>query len=271
MNWLNAVGDYIREHKSKIAFGAGVVLTGATTVLAVNATPKAMGSIEEKTAEKGSELTVWEKVKASWKHYILPTATEILGLTCLFYGKSIDMKATGTALALADASQKLLKTYTEKVVEEIGEKKEEEVRHAAVEERARKDFATYKPRPSEDASLLDGDSWYYYPYIGKKFISSKIKIKAAENVINEKINEDDYAALDDFFWEICDSSPVPINKELFSDYGETHGFGSEDGLIEVRTDDNPIKIIIGGNETSALVIKFINKKTWTEVYPELIV
>lgn len=270
MSWLSAIGDYISDHKSEIAFGAGIIFTGATTVLAVNATPKAMDSIKEQTIVEGRELTFWEKVKVSWKHYILPAATEAIGLTCLFYGKTVDVKATGAALAIADASQKLLKTYTEKVVEEIGEKKEETVRRAAYEERAKEDFAVYKPRPSEDASLLNGDSWFYYPWVGKKFISSKLKIKAAENVINEKINEDDYVALDDFFYEISDSSPISINKELFSDYGETHGFMSGNGLIEVKIEDNPIKIMIGSNESSALVIKFINKKTWTEVYPELI-
>lgn len=263
MSVLSAIGDYISDHKSEIAFGAGVVLTGATTVLAVNATPKAMDAIKEKTEEKGEELTFWEKVKTGWKHYILPAATEVLGLTCLFYGKSIDMKATGAALALADASQKLLRTYTEKVVEEIGEKKEEEIRRSAAEDCAKEDFATYKVRPSEDTVLINGDSWYYSDFLGKKFISSKTKIDAAVNVVNSKLNSGEDVALDDFFGEIYDASTVPINHELFSGYGDSHGFVSEKGLIDVKT--NPTKIVVNGVETPAFTMWFVYQKTWSTI------
>ena len=269
MSVLSAIGDYISDHKSEIAFGAGVVLTGATTVLAVNATPKALKLMEDKQYEKGSSLTVWEKVKASWKCYILPAATEVLGLTCLFYGKSVDMKATGAALALADASQKLLKTYTEKVVEEIGEKKEEKIQKAVIEERVKEDVSMYRTRPSEDKTLINGDSWYFYPYTGKKFISSQAKMDAAINVVNAKINEGDDAALDDFFGAIYDSSPVPINHELFSDYGDINGFPAANGLINYKCD--LIKIRVNGVETPAFAMSFVDDKTWCTVYPTLIV
>lgn len=268
MSVLSAIGDYISDHKSEIAFGAGVVLTGATTVLAVNATPKAMDAIKEKTEEKGEELTFWEKVKTGWKHYILPAATEVLGLTCLFYGKTVDMKATGAALALADASQKLLRTYTEKVIEEIGEKKEEKIRHEVVEERAKEESVTI--RSTEECCLMDGDAWYYDPLFGKKFISSDVKINAALNVLNEKMLSDDSASLNDFFDEIYTRTRVPINHDLMCDFGDAYGFTIDHGLVDIKYEMLDCGIRVNGVKTPAFAIIFTSKNTGQSVFPELL-
>ncbi len=270
MSWLESVGNFIDDHKSGIAFGAGVIFTGATTVLAVKATPKAIDAIKEKQEEKGQELTFWEKVKVSWKHYIWPAATEVVGVTCLFFGKSIDIKATNAALAAADISQNLLRTYGRKVVEEIGEKKEEEIRKAVVAERE-KDIRPVTIRPTEECCLMDGDSWYFDPLFGKKFISSDVKIKAALNALNHKILYDDSASYNDFFDEIYASTPVPINKELFCDLGDTLGFVSGDGILDIEYDTLDLGIRINGVKTPAFAIRFVNKDTGRTKFPESII
>ena len=241
MNLINVVGGFMKEHKSEIAFGAGVVLTGTTTVLAVGATPKALKLIEDKQYEKGSALTFWEKVKASWKCYILPVTTEVLGLTCLFYGKSVDMKATGAALALADTSQKLLKTYTEKVVEEIGEKKEAEVRKAAIEERAKAEEPIILG--SEECCLMDGDGWFYDPL---------------------------FACLNDFFDEIYSHTRVPINHDLMCDFGDAYGFDIENGLIDIQYEPLDCGIRVNGVKTPAFAITFVRKTTGQTIFPKLL-
>ena len=269
MSLLNAVGDYIREHKSEIAFGAGVLLTGATTVLAVKQTPQAMESINEESRRKGRDLSFWEKVKVSWKYYIFPTATEVLGLTCLFYGKSIDMKAPGAALAFADASQKLLKTYTEKVVEEIGEEKEEHIRRAVVAEKAKEDHAVITG--SEDCCLMDGDAWYYDPLFGKKFISSDLKIKSAINVVNHQLLTNDYATYNDFYDEIRTLTPVSVNNDLVCDFGDAFGFKIGNGLVDVEYEPLDLGIRVNGVKTPAFSIRFINKESGSTRFPELVV
>lgn len=268
MNLINVVCGFLKEHKSEIAFGAGVVLTGTTTVLAVGATPKAMDSIKEETAKQGRELSVWEKVKASWKHYILPVTTEVLGLTCLFYGKSVDMKATGAAIALADTSQKLLKTYSEKVVEEIGEKKEAEVRKAVIEERAKAEEPIILG--SEECCLMDGDGWFYDPLFGKKFISSDVKIKAALNAFNEKMLSEDSACLNDFFDEIYSHTRVPVNHDLMCDFGDAYGFDIENGLIDIQYEPLDCGIRVNGVKTPAFAITFVRKTTGQSIFPKLL-
>ena len=269
MSIFETVGGFLDDHKSEIAFGAGVLLTGATTLLAVKQTPKAMESIKEESRRKGRDLRFFEKAKVSWKHYILPAATEVLGLTCLFLGKRIDLKATGAALALADSSQKLLKTYTEKVVEEIGEKKEEEIRQATVKERTKESPEVVVG--SEDCCLFDGDAWYYDPLFGKKFISSDIKIKSAINVVNHLLLTNDNASYNDFYDEIKNLTPVSVNQELLCDFGDAYGFNVADGLLDVVYEPLDVGIRVNGVKTPAFAIRFVNKESGRTRFPELVI
>ena len=264
------VGDFFKDHKSEIAFGAGVLLTGATTVLAVKQTPQAMESINEESRRKGRDLSFWEKVKTSWKHYILPAATEVLGLTCLFASKSMDLKEISAGVILADVSQKFIKTYGEKVVEEIGESKEAEIRQAAVTERAKEDMKNVISG-SEECCLMDGDAWYYDPLFGKKFISSDVKIKSAVNVVNHMLLTNDYASYNDFYEEIRALTPVPINNDLLCDFGDAYGFNIAGGLLDIQYEPLDLGIKVNGVRTPAFSIKFVSKESGQTKFPELVI
>lgn len=269
MKAFDNVVDYLDDHKSVIAFGAGIILTGLTTILAVKQTPKAMEDIKEEERRKGRFLTPFEKVKASWKRYLAPAATEILGISCLIFGKNIDLKATGAAIAMTEASQKLLKTYSEKVVEEIGEEKEERIRQAVVAEKAKEDHTVIAG--SEDCCLLDGDAWYYDPLFGKKFISSDLKIKSAINVVNHQLLANDYATYNDFYDEIRTLTPVSVNNDLVCDFGDAFGFKIGNGLVDVEYEPLDLGIRVNGVKTPAFSIRFINKESGSTRFPELVV
>lgn len=270
MSVLSVVGDFIDDHKSEIAFGAGVIFTGATTVLAVQATPKALKAIEKAEEEKGAPLTRWEKVKCCWKHYIAPVCTEIAGVTCLLFGKTIDVKATKAAVFVADASQKMLRTYSEKVAEEIGEKEEEKIRKEAVVENSKR-YSNTKVLGSEDCSLLDGDAWYFDTMFGKKFVSSDTKIQAALNVVNARINEGDDASYNDFFEEIYNLTPVPANKDLmYGDVCDVFGFRSEDGLVGIDFEQRMEGLEVNGQRVPAYNIIFTYKQSCRTRFPSFI-
>lgn len=267
MSVFETIGDFLDDHKSEIAFGLGIVLTGATTVFAVKATPKAISSISEEEVKRGRELTKWEKVKVGWKHYIVPIATESLGLACLFFGKNVDLKATNAAMVAAEASQKLLKTYSGKVIEEIGEKKEEEIRKAVVSDQTKRVPII---KGSEDAYVMDGDSWFYDPLFGKKFVSSEIKIRSALNAFNEKMIADDSASYNDFFDEIYNLSPVPVNHDLLCDFGDAFGYTSSEGLVDIEFDALDGGVKVNGMKTPAFAIRFVSKNSGRTRFPELV-
>lgn len=269
MNVFNTIGNFLDDHKSELSFGTGLAFTGAATVLAVKATPKAMASIEEEKRRKGRELTFFEKAKVSWKHYIVPAVAEALGVVCLVYGKKMDLKQTANALSFAGTSQKLLKTYSEKMIEQIGEKKEEEIRKAVIDERIKEDKIAISG--SEDCCLMDGDAWYYDPLFGKKFISSDIKIKSAVNVVNHLMLTNDNASYNDFYDEIRTLTPVSVNQDLLCDFGDAYGFNIADGLLDIEYEPLDLGIKVNGVKTPAFAIRFVSKESGKTRFPELII
>lgn len=259
-----SVLDFLDEHKSEIAFGAGLILTGAATVLSVKATPKAMEDICAAEKELDEPLTKWGKVKACWKRYILPVATEIAGVTCLCFGKSIDMKNVAMSTAAADVSQKLLTEYGRKVAEEIGEKKNNEIKKGVLADRAKH----VEVRGSEDCSLMDGDSWFNFPIFNKRCVSNRVDMGAALNYVNGRLNSGEPVSYNDFFEKIIDSKRVPINEDLLCDAGDILGFDPDSGLVDIEFE--PQEIYINGMKTVAYTIIFTYERTGNVRYPELI-
>lgn len=260
---MNAVLSFIGKHRSQIAFGAGLVLTGTSTVLAVKATPGATDDIRAKEKELGRKLSGWEKFKLCWKRYLLPAGTEVLGVACLIAGHNVDLSNTAAAMAAVEVKDRFIKQYEKAIVEEIGEERNADIKKEVVKEQA-KSFA----KGSEDCSLMEGDCWYLDPFFGKRFISSDVKMQAAVNQVNEQFNLGEDVTLNDFFSYICDSTPVTINKELFCDAGEMLGFESSGGLLEITYETQDIWV--GGVKTIARVPLYGYRNRTGIRYPDLL-
>ena len=132
----------VSQHSPEILTGIGIVGMITTTVLAVKATPKALTLIEEKKEElelyPGDKLTPVETVKVTWKCYIPAAVTGATSVACLIGTSSVNLRRN-TALATAyNLSATALTEYKEKVIESIGEKKEQTIRDKVAEERVKK-------------------------------------------------------------------------------------------------------------------------------------
>ena len=144
------------KHSPEILTGIGIAGMITTTVMAVKATPKALVLIErekkrvnheilEEAKKSGCEecnqisrLEPLEVIKITWKCYIPAGITCFVSMACLIGASSVNLRRN-SALAMAyTLSESTLRDYQKKVVETIGEKKEQTVRDAVAKEHVEK-------------------------------------------------------------------------------------------------------------------------------------
>lgn len=201
IKFFNGVGASVSKNSPAILIGLAVVSGGTAVALAVKATPKALKRIEDKKQELDvDKLTPLETVKTTWTCYV-PTATAFAFATaCAIGSQSIHAKRNAALATAYKISETALTEYREKVIETIGEKKEQQVRDKVAQEQINKtDFV-----PDEVTATGYGTSLFLDPLTKRYFISDKQVILAAENRLNKKMMQTicGTTALNDFFVEI---------------------------------------------------------------------
>lgn len=143
MSIFDSIKDKIKKHDTSILTGVGLVdglVVGGYLWYKTGA--KVNDLIKEKEQEKGSALTFKEKVKCSWKMFLIPAANTVLSATAIILSDKISAKryaSLGIAYSLTEAT---LQKYQEKVVQEVGEKKATEIKSSAVSEVAKDNMKT---------------------------------------------------------------------------------------------------------------------------------
>lgn len=188
------------KHSPEILTGVGIAGMVTTTVLAVKATPQALMLIEDARFEKHDDLDVKETVKVCWKCYIPAAVTGAVSIGCLVGASAVSVKrnaALATAYALSETA---LAEYREKVVETIGEKKEQGVRDKVAKQQIEKQPVV----KSEIIVTGKGDSLCFDPLSARYFTSDIEFIKKAENKLNKRMIHDigGYISINDFYDEL---------------------------------------------------------------------
>lgn len=189
----------VSKHSPEILMGIGIAGMLTTTILAVRATPKALRLIDEKKEElETDKLTPVDTVKTCWKCYIPAAVSGSLSVACLISANSVNARrnaALATAYALSETA---LKEYQEKVVETIGEKKEQVVHDAIA-----KDKVTKNPVSTSEVIITEkGNTLCYDTVSGRYFKSDIEKLKKAANELNFRLRDEMYVSVNDFYYEI---------------------------------------------------------------------
>lgn len=193
------ISTMFRKHSPEILTGIGIAGMVTATVLAVKVTPKAITLIEEKKNNENAEkLTPVDIVKTAYTCYIPVAVTSIASITCLIGASSINYKRNVALAAACTISETAFKEYRQKVVETIGEKKEQTVRDAVAKEKIDK----YPVVSKEVIITGNGDSLCFDAISGRYFRSNIDKLRRAEIEINKQIFNDMYMSLNDFYYEI---------------------------------------------------------------------
>lgn len=231
----------ISKHSPEILTGIGIAGMITTTFLAVRATPKALELIEEKKDElnnkqieerldKNGDLRDYKEItklkfpdlfKATWKCYVPAAVTSVASIACLVGASSVHIKRNAVLATAYQLSETALTEYKEKVIETIGEKKEEVIR-----DKVNKDRIEKNPVSKNNVIITDKGNTLCYDHMSGRYFKSDIdKINKAVNVINNRILHDFYASLNDLYSELG----------LYTvSLGDKLGWNSDMGLIEVE-------------------------------------
>jgi hypothetical protein len=227
MNKLNMakiikdVQKTVTAHSPEILTGIGVAGTLITTVLAVKATPKALKLIEaEKKARNVDKLSALDTVKVAWKHYVPAAVTCVTSIACIVGASSVSVRRNAALAAAYKVTETALTEYKDKVVEVVGEKKEQAIRDAID-----KDHVEKNPVSKSEVIITDKGNTLCMDYLSGRYFKSDIdKIKAAVNVINRRMVVDMYVSLNEFYDELgLDHTRL----------GDELGWKLEKGLLDV--------------------------------------
>ena len=120
-NLLSKSKLFLKKNTSTILTCVGATGVIATTVMAVQATPKALTLIKEEETIKGGDLTKLEKVKVAGPTYIPAAVTGVATIACIFGANVLNKRYQASlisAYALLDTS---FKDYKRKLKELYGQ------------------------------------------------------------------------------------------------------------------------------------------------------
>lgn len=229
------------KRSPEILTGIGIAGMITTTILAVRATPKALKLIEEKKKQEQTEkLTPIETVKVAWKPYIPAVVTCISSVACLVGSSSVSARRNAALYSAYKLSETALMEYKDKVIETIGEKKEQVIKDKIIDEKL-------KNNPVSNSNVIitnKGTSQCFDPLSGRYFESDIELIKKAINKLNEMLLHDmfGYVSLNDFYDELGLDH---------IDLGDDLGWNIQKGLIDID-----LRAKIADNGKPCIVLDF---------------
>lgn len=186
----------MKKHSPEILMGIGIAGMVTTTVMAVRATPKALRMIEEKTEDV--PMTPIEKVKTVWPCYIPAAIVGMASIGCLICSNSVNARRNAALATAYTLTESTLKEYQEKVIEEIGEKRESGIRDAIAKDRLDKN-----PVANNTVIITDSGNTMCFDVLSGRYFRSDIdKIKKTVNELNRRMCSENYISLNEFYYEL---------------------------------------------------------------------
>jgi hypothetical protein len=202
------IGAIVRRAQKATADNAPTILTAlgvtgliTTAVLTGKASFKAaevMAVNHHKLVDDEFEpLPDFEKAKIVfpdvWKFYIPAVGTGAVSIACIISANHISTRRTAALASAYSIAQEGFREYKEKVLDKIGEVKEQAVRDEIAQDRVDKN------PPSEVVFIGHGEVLCLDMHSGRYFLSDLESIRKAENDTNWQILNNDYASLTDFW------------------------------------------------------------------------
>lgn len=228
-----------KKHSPELLTGIGIAGMVTTVVLAVRATPKALRLIDEKKADIPEEENIprIEAVKAAWKVYVPAILTGILSTICLIGANSVNQRRNAAIAAAYSLSESALKEYREKVVETIGERKEQAIRDDIAKDRITEN-------PVREVIVSDRGSTLCYDSLSGRYFKSDIeKLRRIVNDLNRRMRDEMFISLNDFYCAIDNPDLCPTKL------GDILGWNIDKGYIDLNfssqltTDGTPCLVL----------------------------
>ncbi len=188
------------DNSPTILTALGVVGTLSTAYLTGKASVKAVLLLQEeyeRVNQDDQELlpTNKEVVQLVWKLYLPAVGTGAVTIAAIVFANRVSSRRAAGMAAAYSISEKAFSEYKDKVVQRVGEKKEQGYRDELAQERVGKN-------PPNDSSVIitdNGEVLCYDHFTGRYFKSSMESIRQAENEINRIILNQGYASVSDLY------------------------------------------------------------------------
>lgn len=224
---VKTVQTGLTKHSPEILTAVGVAGMITTVVVAVKATPKALECIEERKYQLEDEtdtiidtLPKKEVIKAAWKCYIPAAITGALSTACLIGANSVHAKRNAVLATAYKLSESAFSEYKEKVVETVGEKKEE-----AIRDNIAKDHIDKNPVKDSEVIMTDRGNTLCFDVHSARYFRSDIEtIRKAVNDLNRRMISEMYISLNDLYYEIG-LRPTKLGDDL--------GWNVNEGFIDL--------------------------------------
>lgn len=215
--------SFLVKRSPEILTGIGIAGMLTTTVMAVRATPKALdllAEVKEMHTEDTDRKEIGKDIVTKVAPVYIPAIiTGTMSTVCLIGACSVNSRRTA-ALATAYAlSESTLKEYQAKVIETIGEKKEQSVRDSIA-----KDRVEQNPVRNTEVYITKKGETLCLDMLSMRYFKSDIDtIRRVENELNKRLLSEMYISLNEFYYEIG----LSCTKQ-----GNDLGWNIGDGLIE---------------------------------------
>jgi hypothetical protein len=235
---------FITDNSPTVLTGIGVAGAIFTAVLAGRAGYQAGRVIAEVDRDDSGRrpdqikfLTMQEKFKLTWKHYIPPVLSCGATVAVVIAANQVSSRRAAAMAAAYSLSEKAFSEYKEKVIEKVGGKTETDIRDSIAQDRV----AAAPVGRHEVFVTGAGNVLCFESYTGRYFRSSMEAMRKAQNDVNHVVLNDYYASLSDFY----DRLGLPrtaVSDEL--------GWNS-DKLLELN-----FSTTMGENDEPCIVVNF---------------
>jgi|SRR5690242_6407929 len=214
--WVKRLGRITADNSPTILTALGAAGAVTTAFLTAKATFKVARILEEdenearvRTGDHGYEFNRMAKLKKSWPHYIPAIGVGCMTVGCIIMANGISTRrAAGLATAFA-LSERAFDEYKDKVVEKLGDSKERDLRDEIAQDRI-----TKTSNLGDTIIVGEGSVLCFESFTGRYFLSSMEELKKAQNNVNYKVLNDNYASLTDFYNEIESLARTSYSDEV---------------------------------------------------------
>lgn len=206
----------VSKHGSQLLTGLGIAGFFVAGGMAVGVTPKAVLLVEEEKRRRNerlareaeaygcdeyepvTELKPMDTVKLTWKCYIPAIVVALASSACVIGASSANVRRNAALAAAYALSETTMKEYKDKVLETIGEKKEQGIRDAIA-----KDKVEQNP-PNQNTIIITekGNTLCLDVISGRYFRSDRDKLDRAVNELNRRMRDEMYISVNEFYDEI---------------------------------------------------------------------
>lgn len=224
---IKQLNKAVNKNSPGILTAMGVAGLIGSVFMAVDASRKADEALKQEIIFRRDELlddrplTFEDKIVVTWKFYA-PTAIMVLGTAgCIIGSNHINRRRQAVLASLLAVAERGLSEYQAKVVETIGEKKEEAIRGEIAADRI-------EANPPSDKTIIftgHGDYLCQDVFSGQYFRSTKEQIEKAEIKFNQQLLREGWLGINEFYYELGLSS-IELGDEM--------GWIAERDMMEIK-------------------------------------